>query len=165
MRKFLQLLAVLVVFALMGFCTMIGGFYNHEILVEVKLEKVDEKTPEETEQLESQEGAAEAEENTVPPETVEPEPPAETKVIKVALGDKVLEVLHLTKVKQKLGVEGIRKAMIIAVMILGMFQGFMLTRLFKCTHRHGRHRHPDNVDYSQALEGYPIPRDPNRLKF
>ena len=107
----------------------------------------------------------ETEENTVPPETVEPELPAETEGIKVALGDKVLEVLHLTKVKQKLGVEGIRRIMMIAAMILGMFQGFMLTRLLRCTHRHGRHRHPDNVDYSQALEGYPIPRDPNRLKF
>lgn len=183
MRKILQLLAVLVIFALMGFCTTIGGFYTHEVLVEVKSEKVDEKIPEESSEDAEQPNATETEEVTEPREETEvstqetegeeapvdggePKVVSETEVVKVALGDKIFDTLHLTKIRQKLGVEFIRRLAMITGMVLGILQGFMLTRLLKCNHHreHHRHRH-DDVDHSQAIEGYPIPRDPNRLKF
>lgn len=184
MRKILQLLAVLVIFALMGFCTTIGGFYTHEVLVEVKSEKVDEKIPEESSEDAEQPDVAETKEVTgpgeeteasiqeaegegVPIEGGEPEVVSETEVVKVALGDKIFDTLHLTKIRQKFGVEFIRRFAMIAGMVLGILQGFMLTRLLKCNHRreHHHHHHHDDVDHSQAIEGYPIPRDPNRLKF
>jgi len=183
MRKILQLLAVLVIFALMGFCTTIGGFYTHEVLVEVKSEKVDEKIPEESSEDAEQPDVTENEEVTEPEEETEvatqeaegEETPVEdresevipeTEVVKVALGDKIFDTLHLTKIRQKFGVEFIRRFAMIAGTVLGILQGFMLTRLLKCNHhRERRHHHYDAIDHSQAIEGYPIPRDPNRLKF
>lgn len=91
-----------------------------------------------------------------------------------ALGDLMLEKLGVAGMRDNLGEAAVRKIAIGILCALSILEGFMLTRVFKTNkkntdtkdkpHKHSKRKHKPEPN-PNAIEGYNIPRDPNRLKF
>lgn len=109
-------------------------------------------------------------------DTENTEKPEEIVFEDKALGDLMLEKLGVASMRDNLGEATIRKIAIGILCALSILEGFMLTIVFKPVkktenkkphghkHRHlGRRRRPE--PNPNAIEGYNVPRDPNRLKF
>lgn len=201
MRKFLQITVAVLVLAFIGFFGTIGAFYDDAVKIPKVSEEVESpaetEEPAETETIletvvteeevgepvdlgeetgETEETSTEGEDPTE--DTENTEKPEEIVFEDKALGDLMLEKLGVAGMRDNLGEATVRKIAIGILCALSIFEGFMLTRVFKPVkntentekkpHKHGhryfgRRRRPE--PNPNAIEGYNVPRDSNRLKF
>lgn len=150
MKKTLNILAVIILFVLIGLCLSIGGFYN--LRVKTVIKEVQVENPEYTSDL--------------PEETEIPEFLIETSETQIYLGEFLIEKLFLTKLKNYLGVDLTREILVSALVIFTALEELAILYLIKHkTKKVKKNKKNKETDTTKALENYKISKDQMGIKF
>lgn len=150
MKKTLNILAVIILFILIGFCLSIGGFYN--LKVKTNTEEIQIENPEYTSDL--------------PEDTEIPEFLIETKETQIYLGEFLVEKLFLIKLRDYLGVELTREILVLALIVFTALEELAILHLIKKKSKKiKKNKKIKETDTTKALENYKISKDQMGIKF